>query len=75
MSGRVLSLEQACELVRSLRATGAVVVFTNGPGIPITIQMAPYREGPNDSIEWLPREPCSEKDSRGKSDLLTDWWS
>jgi len=30
MSGRVLSLEQASELVRSLRAAGAIVVFTNG---------------------------------------------
>ena len=30
MSARVLSLEQAKALVRDLRATGAIVVFTNG---------------------------------------------
>jgi len=52
----------------------AVVVFTNGPGIPITIQIAPYKEGPNDTIEWLPRNPQG-PDTRGKSDLLTDWWA
>ena len=51
----------------------AVVVFTNGPGIPTTLKMAPYREGPNDTIEWLPRE--THPDERGKSDMLTDWWS
>jgi len=27
----------------------AICVFTNGPGIPVTVQMAPYREGPNDT--------------------------
>ena len=51
----------------------AVVVFTNGPGIPVTLQMAPYREGPNDTIEWIPRE--NDEHTRGRSDLLTDWWS
>ena len=49
----------------------AVVVFTNGPGIPTTIQMAPYKEGPNDTIEWLTPIP----EHKGKSDMLTDWWS
>ena len=51
----------------------AIVVFTNGPGIPITLQMAPYKEGPNDTIEWLPR--TKEPGERNRSDLLTDWWS
>jgi len=48
----------------------AIVVYTNGPGIPVQIQMVPYKEGPNDTIEWLPP-----KNQRGESDLLTDWWS
>jgi len=52
----------------------AVVVYTNGPGIPIQIQMAPYKEGPNDTIEWLPLEDRHKPDG-GKSDMLTDWWS
>jgi hypothetical protein len=52
----------------------AVVVFTNGPGIPLSIQMAPYIEGENDTIQWLPRKPDGEN-SIGKSDLLTDWWN
>jgi len=52
----------------------AVVVFTNGPGIPVQIQMAPYKEGPNDTIEWLPLEDRHKPDG-GKSDMLTDWWS
>jgi hypothetical protein len=54
----------------------AVVVFTNGPGIPITIQMAPYKEGPNDTIEWMPTHPeWDGPDNKSKSDMLTDWWS
>jgi len=54
----------------------AVTVFTNGPGIPVTIQMAPYKEGPNDTIEWLPREGQHNTEKNyGKSDLLTDWWA
>lgn len=52
----------------------AVVVFTNGPGIPLTIQMAPYREGPNDTIEWLPSDEPRHGET-GRSDMLTDWWS
>jgi len=52
----------------------AVVVFTNGPGIPTQIQMAPYKEGPNDTIEWLPRDREMEAKS-GRSDMLTDWWA
>jgi hypothetical protein len=36
-------------------------------------KMAPYREGPNDTIEWLP-VPYEEYNSRAKSDMLTDWW-
>jgi hypothetical protein len=52
----------------------AVVVFTNGPGIPITIQMAPYEEGDYDTIRWLPRDE-EYRDASGKSDMLTDWWS
>jgi hypothetical protein len=51
----------------------AVVVFTNGPGIPLTLTMAPYEEGPNDTIQWLP-VPTSAHD-KGESDLLTDWWN
>jgi len=51
----------------------AIVVFTNGPGIPTTLQMAPYKEGPNDTIEWIPRE--EHPGERGESDMLTDWWS
>lgn len=50
-----------------------IAVFTNGPGIPTTLQIAPYKEGPNDTIEWLPRP--KEPGERGKSDMLTDWWS
>jgi hypothetical protein len=52
----------------------AVIVFTNGPGIPITIQMAPYEEGDYDTIRWLPLEP-EHKPTGSKSDMLTDWWS
>jgi len=55
----------------------AVVVFTNGPGIPLTIQMAPYVEGENDTIKWLedsPSKPKNNDEHRSKSDLLTDWW-
>jgi hypothetical protein len=53
----------------------AVVVFTNGPGIPLTIQMAPYEEGENDTIRWLPRAFDDGDSSGGKSDMLTDWWN
>lgn len=52
----------------------AITVFTNGPGIPITIQMAPYKEGPNDTIEWLDLDD-KYKGKPGKSDLLTNWWA
>jgi len=50
----------------------AITVFTNGPDFPLTVQMASYEEGPNDSIIWLP--PQLNHDGY-KSDLLTDWWS
>lgn len=51
----------------------AVVVFTNGPDFPLTVQMAAYVEGPNDTIQWVDK-PIPRGDSF-KSDLLTDWWS
>jgi hypothetical protein len=51
----------------------AVVVFTNGPGIPISIMMAPYEEGPDDTIRWLP-VPDKQYD-RCEYDMLTDWWN
>ena len=54
----------------------AVVVFTNGPGIPTVVQMAPYEEGPGDTIRWLPMDTEFQgKDAHYKSDMLTDWWS
>jgi hypothetical protein len=50
----------------------AIVVFTNGPDFPLTVKMAPYIEGENDTVQWT-----DDKVHRGdqfKSDLLTDWW-
>lgn len=51
----------------------AVIVFTNGPGIPLQVKMLPYREGENDTIEWMP-VPLEDYDGY-KSDMLTDWWN
>jgi hypothetical protein len=48
----------------------AVVVFTNGPGIPATVQMAPYVAGENDTILWLPPTPHTVY----KSEMLLEWW-
>ena len=51
----------------------AVTVFSNGPQFPLTVQMAPYVEGPHDTIKWLEAE--MPKHDGYKSDLLTDWWA
>jgi hypothetical protein len=50
----------------------AVIVFTNGPGIPLQVKMLPYREGENDTIEWMP-QPLKGYDGF-RCDMLTDWW-
>jgi hypothetical protein len=52
----------------------AVAVFANGPDFPLTVVMAHYIEGPNDTVQWI--EMPDEMPHDGyKSDLLTDWWS
>jgi hypothetical protein len=48
-----------------------LIVFTNGPTIPLTFQTQDYIEGENDTVKYLETRQGTDQ----KSDLLTDWWS
>jgi hypothetical protein len=52
--------------------TEAVITVIKGPRIPCQSRMAPYVEGPNDSIKFIDCEDLP-KDS-ARFDLLPDWW-
>jgi hypothetical protein len=49
-----------------------LMVMTNGPEIPLTVQVQNYIEGENDTVKYVDR---LRNPDRFKSDLLTDWWN
>jgi hypothetical protein len=48
-----------------------LMVMTNGPEIPLTVQVQNYIEGENDTVRYVETDRTP---TRHKSDLLTDWW-
>jgi hypothetical protein len=48
-----------------------LMVMTNGPEIPLTVQIQSYIEGENDTVKYTETDLIHD---RYKSDLLTDWW-
>jgi hypothetical protein len=49
-----------------------LMVFTNGPEIPLTLQRQAYIEGENDTVKFI--DLPTPKQQLYKSDMLTDWW-
>ena len=49
-----------------------LIVMTNGPKIPLTMQTQSYVEGDNDTVKYIDKPIIGDT---YKSDLLTDWWS
>jgi hypothetical protein len=52
--------------------TEAVLTVIKGPRIPCQSRLAPYVEGPNDSIKFIDSEDLPKDSTR--FDLLPDWW-
>ena len=48
-----------------------LIVMTNGPEIPLTVQFQSYIEGENDTVKYIENSLIPDA---YKSDLLTDWW-
>jgi hypothetical protein len=48
-----------------------LIVMTNGPTLPITVQFQAYVEGENDTVKFTEMDTVY---NRYKSDLLPDWW-
>lgn len=53
--------------------TEAVVLAIKGPRIPCTLRMAPYIEGPHDSIQFVETKDKLSMDTVAFN-LLPDWW-